>query len=86
VQKALTSPAPKPAAKKKSRRRGEDTHDLVPQAWRAAMMRTRHAAVAAASIFMSETLDWLHWQHGYTASSSEPPTANTAGNHLSPNP
>jgi hypothetical protein len=89
VRKALTLPAPKPAPGKSRRRRsgGEDTRDLFPRAWRAAFIRTRIAAIAAASVFMSETLDWLHWQHGYTASSSEHSSAaNVAGNHLSPNP
>jgi hypothetical protein len=87
VAKAVTPRAEQPKPKTRRRRRGEDTHDLFLRAWRMATIRTRIAAYTAASIFMSETLDWLHWQHGYTASSSEPDSAaNTVGNHLSPNP
>ena len=87
VAKAITPHAEQPKSKTRRRRRGEDTRDLFPRAWGTATIRTRIAAYTAASIFMSETLDWLHWQHGYTASGSEHDSAaNTAGNHFSPNP
>jgi hypothetical protein len=87
VVKAITPRAEQPKPTTRRRRRGEDTRDLFPRAWRMATIRTRIAAYAAASIFMSETLDWLHWEHGYTASSSEHESAaNVTGNHLSPNP
>lgn len=80
-------PAGTPRPKTRRRKGGEDTHAAFPKAWRATMTRTR-PAFAAASIFMSATLDWLHlWQAGPGASGTEQGNApNAVSNHLSPHP
>jgi hypothetical protein len=88
VAKAITRAldAPQPKARRR-RRSGEDTRDPFPavarkMAGRAATQTQPHVA---ASICLSETLDWLHLWHNDAAASGYPGGAfDMKSNHLSP--
>jgi len=76
--------APTPKVRKK-RRGGEDARDAIPVAARIVARRTARQQYVAASIFLSETLDWLYlWQHDPTTTGNPAGTFDTVPNFLSP--
>jgi hypothetical protein len=77
-----------PKPKTRRRKSGEDTRAAFPAAAGKIARNTSRPprAYAAASIIMSETLDWLHiWHHHDAAVGSDQGNGfNTSQNHLSP--
>ena len=87
VAKAITRALDAPQPKIRRRRSGEDARDPFPAVARKMARRaaTQTQPHVAASICLSETLDWLHLWHNDAAASGYPGGAfDMKSNHLSP--
>jgi hypothetical protein len=85
--KAVTRIAAEPQPKTRRRRSGEDSRELFPVAARRHIRRVQATHVyATASIFLSETLDWLNIWHPDNSHNStwDGGNSDTKSNPLSP--